>query len=490
MRSRLTPAIVIVASVLVTASIIGGELFLLAKFDKVAANFGLPQLSTATMPDGSVLTLHAVSCGRKHSLSVPVFPPGIRWGAQPVNLQTLNHPTHVDCVVFIVSCHDPESRAFSDFAWWSHCLLQDAHGDDIMDQRGQRLVYWLAGSASQWSNRRPPFKPLERHLASATDKRVLLAIEFPALRAVSAGSLKFFNLENQEVASVPFVPTWSLPEVEWAPQPLPVTGDHGEVSLVLKDVRLRAHDRSSGESEAGPRWQLECDTELLQGGEPAQHWSRGLLNVSDVLGNEASPWDVTLSRKEPAWRVRFQATRRIDAEFSDDERLTISGIRVLQDNSFDTELTTVRESSEGLSPVASTGVGRLEFHIRGYGWRNRNLSAGGNIPIVNADRQYAAYRLEWRNDGSPRGERLTLDTPMPCLILQNVGLPAGSQILVRTRDSQGREVSSHLRRFYDVAYLVFFDASPDVGELTCELLLQTPLEFEFFIQPPEPETVR
>jgi hypothetical protein len=79
---------------------------------------------------------------------------------------------------------------------------------------------------------------------------------------------------------------------------------------------------------------------------------------------------------------------------------------------------------------------------------------------------------------------------MPCLILQNVGLPAGSQILVRTRDSQGREVSSHLRRFYDVAYLVFFDASPDVGELTCELLLQTPLEFEFFIQPPEPETVR
>jgi hypothetical protein len=73
MRSRLTPAVVIVASALVTASIIVGQLVLLAKWDNQASSFGMPQVSTATMPDGSVLTLHSVSFGKSHTMGVPIF---------------------------------------------------------------------------------------------------------------------------------------------------------------------------------------------------------------------------------------------------------------------------------------------------------------------------------------------------------------------------------------------------------------------------------
>ena len=91
MRTRLTPLVVIVASALVTAAIIAGELILLAKFDSQAAAFGLPQISTAMMPDGTVLTLHAVSIGKRHSLNFPIFEPSIRLRAQPAaNIRALN----------------------------------------------------------------------------------------------------------------------------------------------------------------------------------------------------------------------------------------------------------------------------------------------------------------------------------------------------------------------------------------------------------------
>ncbi|MHC4878481.1 MAG: hypothetical protein ACYTGL_18695 [Planctomycetota bacterium] len=488
MRSRLTPAIVIIVSALVTASIIGGELVLLAKFDKQAATFGLPQLGTATMPDGSVLTLHAVSYGQAHTLPVPVFPQGVRWSVAPANLRTVSHRSHVDRVVFMVSCHDPETKEFLDVDWWSHCLLQDAHGEEIRNHLSVRSVHSMnAGTSESSSNRHPPFRPLQDHLASVEDKRVILTVEFPVFRPAGSSSLKFFNSQNEEVAAVPFVPSWNPSASEWAPQPLPATADRGAVSLVLNDVQLKAHERSGNDSREGPRWRLQCQAALQKDGQPARNWSWGLQNVADVLGNEVSPWDVTLSRKEPAWRVRFQATRNVRAEFTDDERGTISGIRVLDDNTFDTELNSLQIENSGLVPVVSAGVGEQQITIPYFMGNRGSRASSGSVSIETNDSKYARYRLEWGEfPGSP-GQTLRLNTQAPCLILRSADIPAGTQLLVRTRDAEGREVRSHIRQFYDFAWLIFFDAKPDDGELTCELLRQTPLEFEFFIKPPETE---
>ncbi|MBI1312538.1 hypothetical protein GC176_14695 [bacterium] len=489
MRSRLTPAVVIVVSALVTVSIIAGELVMLAKFDKQAAAFGLPQLSTVPMPDGSVLTLHAVSYGTTHTLPVPIFPPGIHWRVQPANLRTINQSSNRNSVVFFVSRHDPETKDFLDFDWWSRCEVTGANDEPIQDRNPHRYVYTNQSSHSQGTGQRP-FRPFKETVIGLQDKwrRIIIASEFPVFRANGPATLDFFDSDGRKVASLPFIPNWTPPATEWTPQPLPATVDQDPVSLVLTNARLKAHDRRSNDSKDGRRWQLECDARLLKDGKRAEHWSYGLQTVADVLGNDASPWDVTLSRNEPAWRVRFQATREAGADFTDDERVTISGVRVLEDNTFDTSLTSLEGQTAELVPVASAGIGKQEFQLPDYLGFNRQYSSGGNVPIASGNQKFAQYRLEWRYVGGPQGLLLSLETEAPCLILSNEGLPAGTQILVRTHDSQGREAPSHIRQFYDFAWLVFFDAEPEAGELTCELLLQTPLEFEFFIKPPEVAT--
>lgn len=489
MRIRLTPPIVIVTSALVTASIIAGELALLAKWDKVAATFGLPQLSTATMADGSVLTLHSVSYGKNHRINVPVGTQGLRPGGTPANVMPANLATGSDRLVFFVSLHDPESKEFLDFDAWSHCKLTDVFGDEFQNEHPHRFVYSTRSSRSE-GRTSGPFPPLPADDPSLPrhERRILLAVRLPACRLPANPTLDFFDTAGKKVASLPFVSPLAPPSKEWPPETLPATIERDAVSLVVKEVHLKASERSPNDPKDGPRWRLDCRTELQQKGKPVMHWSHGIQGVSDVFGNEVSPSDVTLSRNEPAWRVRFQATRRVEAEFSPDERLTISGIKVLADDRFDTDLAALQRESTELVPVANAGIGNQEFNVADLYGLNRNHSTGGTVPFSTGGTRYARYQLRWRNTGGFQGELLSLETEAPCLILKDAGLPEGTQVLVRTRDSKGNEVPSHIRKFYDFAYLVFFDAQPDVGELTCEFLLQTPVEFELFIRPPDPET--
>ena len=489
MRSRLTPTIVIVISALVTASIIGGELILLAKWDKVAATFGLPQLSTVTMSDGSVLTLHSVSYGRNHLLSVPVGTQGLQLGGRPANVMSANFSTGFNRLVFFVSRQDPETKEFLDVDAWSHCKLTDAFGDQIQDDHPQRFIYSTRSSRSEGRDR-GPFPPLPANDPSMPrdERRIILGIRLQPRRLPANPTLDFFDTSGNKVASLPFTSPLTPPSMEWPPQTLPVTLKRDAVSLIVKEAHLKAHKRNPNDSKDDPRWRLECRTELQENGKPAMHWSHGIQSVSDVFGNEVSSSNVTLSRHEAAWRVRFQATRRVEAEFSADERLTISGIRILKGNTFDTDLIALQGESAELVPVASAGIGNQEFHVADVYGLNRDHSTGGTVPFTTDDRKYARYQLRWRNTGGFQGELLSLETEAPCLILKDAGLPQGTQVLVRTRDSQGNEIHSTIQKFYDFAYLVFFDAKPDVGELTCDFLLQTPAEFELFIRPPEPET--
>ncbi len=411
MRIRLTPPIVIVTSALVTASIIAGELVLLAKWDKVAATFGLPQLSTATMNDGSVLTLHSVSFGKSHQLTVPVGTQGLRLGGTPANVMPANLATVSDRLVFFVSRHDPETKEFLDFDAWSHCKLTDAFGDEFRNEHPHRFVYSTRSSRSE-GRTSGPFPPLPANDPNLPrhERRILLAVRLQACRLPASPTLDFFDTAGKKVASLPFVSPLTPPSMEWPPETLPVTIKRDPVSLVVKEAHLKARERSSNDPKDGPRWRLECRTELQQNDKPAMHWSHGIQGVSDVLGNEVSSSDVTLSRNEPAWRVRFQATRRVEAEFSADERLTISGIKVLAYNTFNNSLTALQVQSAQLVPAASAGIGNQEFQIPELYGINRNHSSGGTVPIATGDKRHSSYRLRWQNTRGYQEEQLSLET--------------------------------------------------------------------------------
>ncbi len=514
MRTRLSPVAVIVASTLVTASIIAGELVLLAKYDKVAATFGLPQLGTATMPGGTVLTLHYASFGKNHTLSVPVGKQGLQWGAPPTNLRPVSLSTSSDQLVFFVSRHAPETKEFLDFETWSHCLVTDAFGETIQDEHPHRFLYTTSSSKSEGRNR-GPFPPLavnERNYPRE-GRRILLGIRMRAFRPSANPTLDFFDVDGNKLASLPFVSPINVPTTEWKPDSLPATREvtkvddptrspassfRGQreleqpVSLTLKSLELTSRSSTMSNGQTHEYRPLKYQAELLVDGQKTKHWQLSPGTLTDALGNSTSFGNVTLSVNEPSWRVTFKASRTAEADFADRERMTLSGIRVLDSRVTDAASTGIRGDSNEVVPFALLGPGETECDVRTPLYDSRGFSAGGSVKTASNKEKMnnlARYNLRWRREQYAGTVHLTMKSDLPCLVVTTDSLSPEAQLLVRTVDAEGRKVPSHIRRFYDFAHLIFFEADSDVGELTCEVLMQTPLEFELFVEPPELKVV-
>ena len=107
------------------------------------------------------------------------------------------------------------------------------------------------------------------------------------------------------------------------------------------------------------------------------------------------------------------------------------------------------------------------------------------MPLSDDSRRRANYRMSWRRHQYAGMVGIEMKCELPSLVLLTENLAPNANLLVRTTDSQGNVVPSHIRRFYDFAHVILFEAEPEAGELTCELLMQVPLKFEFFVKPPE-----
>ena len=514
MRTRLTPAIVIIASALVTASIIAGELVLLAKWDKVAATFGLPQLSTTTMADGSVLTLHSVTYGKSHLLNVPVGTQGLQLGGRPANVVPANLATGSNRLVFFVSRHDPETKEFLDFDSWSHCKLTDAFGEQVQDDHPHRFAYSTRSSSSQGRDRGPfPRLPANDPNMPRGERRILLGLRLQPCRLPENPTLDFFDTAGNKIASLPFVSPIPVPATEWKPDVLPATREVTQardpasgtgrefqewrdlqqpVSLTLKGLELTSRSSSRSNGNVHQYRPLKFDADLLVNGQTSNKWQLSTGNLTDALGNEATFGDVTLSVHEPVWRVTFMATRTLDAEFAEHERRVLTGLSMPDYGVVNSDTVSLRADGFGIVPLALFGRGRGECQVAQAGLGSGRYRAGGSIRLsVGGKRPIGSerYSVSWqpvRYDGMVD---LVKDSDLPCLFVLTNSLHPAVRLLARTVDSEGNEVPSHVRSFYDFAHLIFFEAYPRDGELTCEILMQTPVEFEFFVAPPEPKHI-
>ena len=508
MRSRLTPTIVIVVSALVTASIIGGELVLLAKWDKVAATFGLPQLNTATMADGSVLTLHSVSYGKNHLLNVPVGTQGLQLGGRPANVLPASFLTGSDQLVFFVSHQDPKTKAFLDFDSWSHCKLTDAFNDQLQDEHPHRFAFSTRSSSSEGRDRGPfPSLPANNPNMPRDERRIILGVRLQPCRLPANPTLDFFDTAGNKVASLPFVSPIPVPTTEWKPDVLPATrevtkvadpasGAGGEfqqwrdlqqpVSLTLKGLELTSHSNSASNGNVHEYRPLKFDADLLVDGQKSNRWQLSAGNLTDVLGNEASFGNVTLSVHEPAWRVTFKANRTLEAEFAEHERRVLTGLALPGYGVVNSDSVSLRADGYGIVPLALFGRGKGECQVPQAGIGSGSYHTSGSVRTSSdstSPNSMVHYRLKWQVVQYSGLVDLEKDSELPCLFLLTNTLHPDVQLLARTVNSEGRQVPSHVQKFYDFAHLIFFEAYPQDGELTCEILMQTPIEFEFFVTP-------
>lgn len=503
MRTRLTPLVVIFVSVGITAAMIAGEFLLLTRLDARSPTFGLPQLSTAAMPDGSVLTLHAVSLGRSHSLAVPVFSQATRWNLQPASMRNISHSTGSDRMVFFISHHDPESGDFRGFDWWSSCEIVDQYGERWRDEHPRRYIYSTSSSRSEGRTRGPFEKIRENNRNFPREgRRIVLGVEFPVLRASADLQLRFLDVDGNLVASLPFVSPVRMPKSEWQPEELPavreVRGVRYPVSRAVQGsarnlpletpISLRLNsvgliERTRSDDSPRPAFSLMVRTEVLENGQPANGWQVRGERVYDILGNESSFGNVGLSVHEPAWRIGFKLTRTEFSRFDASERRTLTGLFLPGPDTATADVAAIQGDGHEFVPVAVFGPGKSSCRISGMNAGNGTRSFGGSVPIRGSDRQPASYRVEWQAEGYRGVARVGITSDVPCLLLRTDALDVDADVLVRTTDDAGNEVTSHVRSFYDFAHLVFFDVDTPVSGLTCELCMQVPVELEFTVKP-------
>ena len=227
------------------------------------------------LPDGSVVSLVAVTYGRQHSCTVgsgwqrlanSLFPNRKLWGGRSFYQVT------------------PQDRLM---AWWRFELPQGptwnppfytACSDEHGCQFGKGTTNWLSSGPAFGS---PPAVQV-------------VAQQLPIYPRRSATfRLGFFNPWSRRqlaalTASNPFRKNYS----SWKAEPYPIRRRTGQVEVTLLDL---AHDQGHLSNQSGARFRI------TEEGKPTARWEPARLTVEDATGNQVTSEPVRFARDERSW---------------------------------------------------------------------------------------------------------------------------------------------------------------------------------------------
>jgi hypothetical protein len=288
------------------------------------------------LPDGSLLTLEAVTYGSRHEVVLgpwwvkvlrPVVPEGWR--------HDLYHRFH--CRVQSLTAPTPETLVF----WTVRRGVQPPVISRIPLYNSPRLVAFdehgceieAAGYATRYFNGWGSSEAIEAWVLPV----------FPR-RGKTVG-LRAFMLSPEQKWVHAF--EWTVrnptpgPHPVWQPHPLPLTARTGDLKVTLTGLTGGVKLADRGGWPAGGRVLTRATFQVARGGRPANEWEPVGIQVSDASGNtwsslgfpppesraskriaiEGAPW-----RDEPAWKLRVEMARV--TSFTPEELLTFRNLPV------------------------------------------------------------------------------------------------------------------------------------------------------------------
>ncbi|QDU43279.1 hypothetical protein Mal52_17510 [Symmachiella dynata] len=463
----------IVAAVLAIVAVVIVHVVLVRRQDGV--DFFDHYVAETELPDGSILTLRAVTFGDHHEL--PLNQPktglmGFGRGGRGVP-EFLERETPPSSVVLWFSRRDGQSGKTMDFRWWKRCSVVDAHGWNIKDRDATQECYSLDANggfsgSTQWGGDRrlmDTFRTGEYDIG-------IVSTRLPSFRpSGKTFALKVHNVDGKVVAEfdVPWPGAATLPV--WEPETLPATKSVGNLKVTLKALTVE-EDRSQTSDRYGLHARADFEFSGMTAG---AEWHLDDVRLEDALGNASDDYDCILSPLDSAWKVVALISRNEDAPLLASETWHVGKIQLPADG---TKSDLKLSDSIGGVPIfvkSIGGPGEVTYveSVSGTGDEIGGFAFAGPSEIEN-------FSVRMKYNGSTC--RRTVKSKVPHLFLDNLHLKPFQSLRIQAVDDAGKMVDGRVCVCNDEAFWVF---SPPPGSKSIDLkvIVTQQREVEFIAAP-------
>ena len=262
------------------------------------------------------------------------------------------------------------------------------------------------------------------------------------------------TLIEQTIPNPGYKPTFP----DWIVAPCPVTQTVGPLTITLTDIQVDIAAR-----QLKPQFSLRTSTP----GWDARHVDREFDEFSDATGNRG----LWLPLREPAWKLKTQFRRRIDAQFAPEETWNLGSFPIpASATSVSLQTITARTiNSVLIQPQYLLGPGNYRFEKR---------------QVVTATVNTHSKTLpEWHMYGN--SDYLEIQTDLSALYIEPGSLPPLTHLDVRIHDQHGNNLNPvHGIVDYGWAGWYAFQPRSDSTSIQIEIMVHQGLEFEFIVKPP------
>lgn len=468
------PLLLLGVAVMLGFAALVGVLTVLAKIEPPAPLFNLPTLAEATMPDGSLLTVHAVREGTPtHELHVDL-PAGGGFFGVGSRREVVHYHAHSTRISVWMTRRNAKTGKSLDFDWWKRSAIVDQHGNELRDWDPQRQIYSGYSHSSVSGGR--PFAPDTTADHSGTPRLILVASGFKAFRSGKTFKLRVYNTADEMVGEFDLPsPTTSSPPT-WTPESLPSTKSDGDLAVTLKKVRIHEHKYNNGEGEQ-VNWNVMPEVSYEQGGKATTMWYAN-TQLLDALGNHNN-WQGNLSAQEPAWKLILTCYRSDTAEFGPNEVTESDWIELPGKDQTTSMNMTVKNSVQSLDIVRAIGPGETTV-TEDVGTNIGGYSSNGQLE------DNKQYHIEIKSLGGNIAS-LNLKSEWPCLLVRGIKYQENQNITHEVQDEAGKPVKVSHASYFANYQILFIKPAPELKRVKLKTRYQQARIVEFLIAPDQVE---
>ncbi|QDU45638.1 hypothetical protein Mal52_41330 [Symmachiella dynata] len=431
-------------------------------------------IAEADLPDGSILSLRAVTYGKHHELPLESLDnsllPSFGFRKTPDSLQ---RETGANSIVLWFSRRNRETGEAMGFDWWQRCSAVDVNGwvvkDFVPHQEFFSDRFWDgSNSGGQWGGDRPL-----QSISTGEYDIVVASSMLPSFRTAGTSfTLQVHNTTGKVVAEFEVPSPGVAKNSTWVPKALPITKSTGDLSVSLKDLKLELPHQPKGYA-----LNAFADVSMPSDDRSAQ-WRLENVHLEDELGNVSDVYDCILSPLEPAWKVVARLARREDAPPLPIETWNAGSIPLPADGKVKSLHLSGSVGGASIGVESIGGAGQVTYKELGANLgRQRHFHDSG----VWVNEKNVRIEVELATDGNQHLR--TIKSDIPHLVLKLPLLTRLQELRILGLDNLNQQIPGKVTEEEGKTYW-FFEPSPGSTSIDVKFIITNKREVEFIVAPP------
>ncbi len=420
-----------------------------------------PARRSVQLPDGTVLTLEALTYGEKHQYGGSPSPFSLLREIFPLlpRRPSGSHNTDRPAVVYWLTRRDPKSGAYLDLDWGPAVIVDD-HGCTFHDST-ERCVSGPGWSASG--------RPMPK--APAGSQYVLARGTFRSFpRRDRRLKLRLFDRQGKVLAEfTPANPAYQKYPT-WTPEALPATRPMGDATVTL----VSFNNHSEVRQDEGLQFEALAPVpnfQIAQGGHRTDDWHLKLMRLLDATGNSVSSEPPGLCTHESAWRLHAEFLRRPQAAFAAEEVWAIPRLAIPEPGTVKRLFLSNTVQGVRLALCAIAGPGRVKY------------SNGVPVQVTPSTGRGGGSTQSISSSRNGLVE-ITFESNEPHLLVHLDHADPAWKVSLLGQDDTGKEMTASLTTIPHA--VLRLAVATNAATLTLKLMVHQTRAVEFLVVPPPP----